>query len=466
MGTLRALLDLSEGSLLANQSALDITANNVANANTVGYTAKVATWQENDVVSLSPKTNSGEGASVTAISQRDPVLNHRVQQQTQLVSASSAESTALSQLETVFGISSGSNSSVSTAIGKGIDSLFNSLSSLQASPSDPSIRRGVLNAASTLAGDFNNASTQIAQQTSSLNLQVTGNVSQINSLTSSIATLNLQIATANGSDAGTLEDQRQQFLTQLSGFIGFDQTRTENNGLTLTTANGTPLVSEGKAYSLGVSAAGVNTNVVDSVGRDITSSITGGSLGGVLQARDHDLPAVLSSLDSLAYAIGTAVNTQNAAGLDANGNPGGVVFTLPTSSSGAAATIASAITDPNAIAAASVGQGPTGGGNAAALSALSNAALVSGQSASAFYASFLTGLGSTVARVADENTTQNASLTQLSTQQSALSSVSLDQEAANLTQYERSYNAAAKIFAIVNQLMAVAINLGQQTTVA
>jgi flagellar hook-associated protein 1 FlgK len=77
----------------------------------------------------------------------------------------------------------------------------------------------------------------------------------------------------------------------------------------------------------------------------------------------------------------------------------------------------------------------------------------------------LTQLGDMVSGVSNENTTQKASLTQLTTQQSSLSSVSLDQEAANLTLYERSYEAASKVFTIVDQLMASALNLGEETTV-
>jgi len=84
MGTLTALLNLSHNSLEANQAALDITSNNVANANTPGYTDEVATWQENDSVQLSANARVGEGASVSAVSQRDPVLNQQVNNQTQL----------------------------------------------------------------------------------------------------------------------------------------------------------------------------------------------------------------------------------------------------------------------------------------------------------------------------------------------------------------------------------------------
>jgi flagellar hook-associated protein 1 FlgK len=466
MGTLTALLNLSQSALQANQAAIDIASNNVANANTPGYTDQVATWQENDTVVLSGTAGQGEGASVRAVSQRDPVLNQRVQQQTQLEASSSAESTALSALQSVFGITSTSTSSVSTTIGTSIDSFFNSLSALEASPSDSSVRQGVLSAATAMASEFNGAANQISQQSAGLNQQVSGVVGQVNSLTSSIAALNLQIESSNPtSDAGTLEDQRQQDLTQLSQYIGFDQTKTENNGLTLTTANGALLVSEGQSFALGTAVVNGNVSVISSTGQDMTSALTGGSLGGMLQARDHDLPQIASALDSLAYAIGSAVNTQNQAGLDANGNPGAAIFALPASSAGAAASISVVAASPDGIAAAAVGEGASGDTNATALNGLANTALLGGQTAAASYALLLTQLGSAVASVSDENTTQQASLAQLTTQQSSQSSVSLDQEAANLTLYERSYAAAAKVFTIVDQLMASALNLGEEATV-
>ena len=467
MGTLTGLLYLSQNSLEANQAALDITANNVANANTPGYSNEVATWHELDTVSLSHNSASGMGATVSALSQRNPVLNQRVQQQTQAAAASSTEGAALGDLQSIFGLSSNSRSSTSTTLGTDINSFFNSFSALQASPSNVSVRQGVLSVAATLATDFNSASSAIAQQTASLNQQATGIVSNINSLLTSIAQLNVQIEGASPSaDAGTLEDQRQQDLTQLSGLIGFDQIKTENNGLTLTAANGQPLVSEGKAFPLSTALVNGSVNIVAASGVNITATLTGGQLGGILTARDQDLPQALTALDSLAYSIGSAVNTQNRAGLDANGNPGGVLFNLPVNASGAASTISLATLDPTAIAAAATNEGVSGGSNAAALLAIANANVVNGQTATSFFAGFLTQLGSKAAQVQQQNTTQQASLSQLTAQQSAQSSVSLDQEAANLTMYERSYAAAAKVFSIVDQMMAVALNLGEQTTVS
>lgn len=467
MGSLTALLSMSQNALEANQAAIDITSNNVANQNTPGYTRQVATWQESDSISLSGGTSVSGGASVTAVSQRDRVLDQRVEQQTQTQASTGAESTALGQLQAVFGLSATSTSASSTTIGSDVDAFFNSLSTLQASPSDNSARQGVLSAAAALASDLNSASSQLSAQTNSLNQQAVSVVGQVNSLTASIAVLNKQItSTSPTGDAGTLEDERQQDLTQLSQLVGFNQTRTENNGISLSTANGAPLVIEGQSFALGTTMSAGNIAVTAANGQDITSGISGGQLGGTLEARDGALATAATALDTLAYAIGSAVNAQNAAGVDANGNPGGAIFTLPASSVGAAAAIALATTDPNAIAAAAVGEGSSGGTNATALSALGQAALVDGQTASTFFASFLTQVGSAAASATNNNTVQQASLTQLTTQQSSLSGVSLDEEAANLTQYQRSYEAAAKVFSIVDQLLASALNLGEETTVS
>jgi flagellar hook-associated protein 1 FlgK len=296
---------------------------------------------------------------------------------------------------------------------------------------------------------------------------VTNTVGQINSLTANIASLNQQISkvSPNG-DAGVLEDQRQAAIAQLSQLVGLDQITTEQNGITLTTSSGEVLVSGNQSYALSTSQVSGVTHILagpDAV--DVTSSIAGGSLGGMLQARDQTLPGFANSLDSLAYAIGTQVNTENAAGLDGNGNPGGPLFTLTGIVAGAAGAIALATNDPASVAAAAPGEGATGNSNAIALAGLAGGAIVSGQTPSSFYASFLAQIGTAVSSATADNAVQQAALTQLTSQRDAISGVSLDQEAANLTQYQRSYEAAAKVFSIVNQLLADALNLGVSTAV-
>jgi flagellar hook-associated protein 1 FlgK len=197
----------------------------------------------------------------------------------------------------------------------------------------------------------------------------------------------------------------------------------------------------------------------------VTSNLTGGDLGGVLQARHQLLPGYQSALDNLAFAVGTQVNQQNALGVDGNGNPGAAVFSLPPAPTGAAALIQVATANPKAVAAAGTGEGSAGNTNASALANLSSANIVNGQTASGFLASFLGQIGSDTSAAMTDNSAQQATLTQLTTQRDSLSGVSLDEEASNLTQYQRAYQAASQVFNIANSIMASAINLGVQTTV-
>jgi flagellar hook-associated protein 1 FlgK len=466
MGTLTSVLDISREALLADQVALNVTASNVANQNTAGYTNEVVSFQSTDAVTLSGSTY-GAGVTASAVSQRDRVLEQRVQQQTQTEAQSGALESALQQVQNIFGLSSTSTSASSTQLGTDINSFFSSLSALTSNPSDTATRQSVLSAANTLAGDFNSTANQLAQVSSSLNQQVVGDVNQVNSLTTTIASLNAQIASISpNADAGTLEDQRQLAIAQLSQLVGLDQISTPQNGITLTTSSGAVLVSGNESFAVSTTQVGGNTDVLaGDPPQDVTSNLTGGDLGGVLQARDTELPAYSSALDSLAYGIGTQVNQQNELGVDSSGNPGQAIFTLPGSQVGAAASIQVLPTDPGAIAAATSGEGSAANDNATALANLSTANIVGSQTASGFLASFLGQIGSDTAGATTNNTAQQATLTQLTTQRDSLSGVSLDEEASNLTQYQRSYQAASQVFNIVDTLMASAINLGVETTV-
>jgi len=469
MGTLTSLLNIASEALLADQAALNATANNVANQNTPGYTREVVSFQSGDSVSLSGESQSS-GVTATVSSLRDRVLEQRVQQQTQTTTQSAALQTALQQVESIFGLTSdstGSGAVASSQLGTAVDGFFSSLSSLEANPSDTATRQQVLTAASALAGAFNTASSQMSQVSASLNQQVTGDVGQINSLTSSIASLNAKIASSSpNGDAGTLEDQRQEDIDQLSQLVGLDQISTSQNGISLTTSGGAVLVSGDQSFQVSATQVAGNTDVLaGDPPQDVTSNLTGGDLGGALQARDQYLPSYSSALDNLAFSLGTAVNQQNEQGIDSSGNPGQAIFSLPGSSAGSAASISVSATAPGAVAAASVGEGTSGNDNATALADLSTTNVVGGQTATGFLASFLDQVGSDASAVTTDNTTQQATLTQLTTQRDSLSAVSSDEEAANLTQYQRSYQASSQVFSIVDTLMASAINLGEETTV-
>jgi flagellar hook-associated protein 1 len=474
MATISTAFDIATGALDADQSALDIVANNTANANTPGYTLEMPAWEQNDSVSLNG-VNFGMGVTLTgAESQRSLVLDEAMQQQTQAENASSARLTALNQMQALFSgaTSAGTDTSASSGIGSDLTNLFDSLSSLESSPADDALREQVLSAAGTLASDFNGAASQLESQRTSLDEQGQSVVAQANTLLTNIAQLNLQIETTSpNADAGTLEDQREQDLTELSQLIGIRTVTTENNGLTVTTVGGALLVSEGQAFQITDGENDGVTHYYDSLGDDVTSDLTsgGGELGGILTARDQDIPQTESSLDQLAYAVATQLNTQNAAGVDLNGNAGAAIFSLPAGATeadpaGSAAGITVIMTDPSEIAAAGAGQGTSDNTNATAMANIANQAIVNGTTASQDYSDFVTSLGSLVTEVSGENTAQNAALTQLQNQIGSLSGVNLNDEAAQLETLEQSYEAASKLFTSLDEVMTAALNLGVQTT--
>src|SRR5208282_5321206 len=164
---------------------------------------------------------------------------------------SSSRLTALNSMQALFTPDSGSSSSTAGDIGSDITSFFDSFSSLESDPTDNALREQVLSSASTLACDISSAANSLSAQSTALDQDASGCISQVNSLTGAIAQLNLEIQSASpDADAGTLEDQRQQDLSQLSQLIGINQVSTDNNGLSITTTSGQLLVSEGQNFQL------------------------------------------------------------------------------------------------------------------------------------------------------------------------------------------------------------------------
>ncbi len=457
MGTLSGLLSVTTSALLANQTALNTTAENISNQNTAGYTRRVATFSEGDLVTVGAGNQPGVRATVS--STRDGVLLKSVQQATEASSASSARTSALDALQNLFKVdASGDDAS---GIGAAITTFFNAASSLAGSPNDSTARQSLYSAAQTVATTLNRTAGQITAQTVALNQQVTDSVKQVNVLTSQIAALNQKITSA-GSTSGnsTLVDQRDTLVTSLSKLVDVNTISSTDGTLDLALSNGTQLVGGTVSQPL---ATGIVSGTVQiyaaaaAGGGNVTGAIRGGSIGGVLQARDSDLPAISSQLDTLASAISNAVNTQNAAGTTASGIAGAPIFSGAT-----AATLTVVATDGSAFAAAGAG----GSSNALALGGLQDTALVGGQTPSGAFSSLISGLGQTAATASTQSSADAAVLTQTSTQLDQTMGVSLDQEGSNLTQYQRAYEAAAKVLSIVNELMAQAINLGEQTTVS
>ncbi|MGA8202184.1 MAG: flagellar hook-associated protein FlgK, partial [Candidatus Sulfotelmatobacter sp.] len=323
-----------------------------------------------------------------------------------------------------------------------------------------SLRQGVLTAAGNLASSFNTKANSLTQQQNSLDLSVVQQVGQINQLTAQIATLNGQVANLQnvGENAGTFIDQRQQAIDQLSSLVNVSVIPSDNT-LTLITGNGAPLVTGQQSFQLQTQALPSGLHDVYSQGNDITSQLTSGQLGGTIQARDQEIPQTLTQLDTLAAGLANAVNTVQAGGFDLNGNAGTNLFTAPAASgAGAAANLSVAITDPSLIAASSDGTAGSNG-NAEAMYALNSQPVVSGQNPSDYYSGIVFDIGNDASNASAEQTASGLVLQQLNDQRASISGVSLDEEAANMVQYQDAYSASAQVITTINDMMYAVIQM-------
>lgn len=468
MSSIAGLLDLARSTLLADQTALSATANNVANQNTPGYTAERVNWSAGDTVTLTGQGGQAESSpaapNIATQSLRDRVLEQRVQQGTQSQAESSTRASVLSSIEGVFSLGGAKNTG-STQLGTTLDALFASFASFASSPGSVPARQAVIAAAGAVVSAFNAAANGLTQISNGINGELSNSASLVNGLTANIASLNARIgALSPNSDAGGLEDQRQGAIAQLSQYVGLNQVRTESNGITLTTTSGILLVAGDQSFALHTSVVGANTVVTGTGGTGQT--LTGGSIGGSLLAQTQDIVAVSTALDALAFRVGNAINNANQAGITMTGSGGTLIFSLPATVTGAAGAMGMNSTNPVVLAAAAVGEGATGNTNANLLAGLNQLPDGSGATVSDQLAAMLGSVGGLSAALKTQTDVQTASLTQLTTQRDSISGVNLDTEASNLTQYQRAYEAAAKLFSIVDTLLAASINLGTLTTVS
>ena len=457
MTGLNTSMDIAVQALQAEQGALSVTSNNISNVNTPGYSRQVAVFDEAPTFQQGSETIGGGVTLQQFQSVRDQLLQLRLYEETQQQGNSQTQLNSLNQIEGIF-------SDPTQGVGGALSAFFNSLNQLSTNPTDSSARQQVLTAANNLANSFHQAVSSLGTIQSGLDQSVPQTVDQINRLTSQIATLNGQVAQDQGlgQDPGTTQDQRDELIRQLSSLVNVSVTQTEH-GLTLTTANGVPLVVAGQSFALqsGTGSTG-SQDVFSAQGQDITSQIQGGKLGGTLQVRDQAIPQLLSQLNDLASQFATAFNTQHQAGFDLSGNAGQNFFTPLASATNAAANFGVAITDPSLIAASSDGSAGSNG-NLTPLIALSNQQLPSGSTPVGMYSNLVLQVGNLGANAQSDVNASNLSVQQITDQRSAVSGVSVDEESTNMINYQRAYEAAARVVTTVDEMTQTVLAMGSGT---
>lgn len=216
MGTLNTALSIAIGSLDADQGAIAVTTNNLANANTPGYDRQIVNFSENAPIEVG---NLVFGAGVTlqqAQSVRSNVLQLQLNQEMQTSGQLDSFVNGMSQVQTLF------NETAGTGLQTPLSAFFSSFQQLSTNPANSSLRVGVISAAQNLATAFNQASSALTTQQSDLNQSVQQSVSQVNTYSSQIAQLNNQI-TSLTQNRGRPEHADRAARRRLAEFVQRDR---------------------------------------------------------------------------------------------------------------------------------------------------------------------------------------------------------------------------------------------------
>ncbi len=471
MGGLFSSLNSSVSALRTIESALAVSQNNVSNASTPGYARQVAQL-EAQPFDLSKGFSGGVQYGGTQSTQNE-YLNQAVRTQLSAQGYFTGESNPLASIQSLFDVSGQSGLTGS------LNSLFQSFSAWAATPNNTTAQ-AVLNQAQSVAQSFQSASASLSQITNNVNQQITSSVSQINNLTAAIQQANIAIANNTTADAG-LDANLHANLESLSQIADVTVSFAPNGTATVLLGGQTPLVIGAQQYTIQASFApsGSSTipnatpdaHILDSSGQDITSHISQGSLGGLLNVRNNVLPSLQGdgqqqgALNQLAQQVADRVNSILTSAQTTGGQPGSPLFTYGAGSpAGIAQTLA---LDPNITAAtlAPVNPGPPVVANGAALqlaglgSSTAPADQIAGQTMLQFLSNMATQAGQSAADAQAGSNLHAQLLAQSRSLQTQVSGVSLDAEAAQVLQLQQGYQAAGKMVSVINTLSDALLNM-------
>jgi flagellar hook-associated protein 1 FlgK len=454
MADLFTSLSAVSRALAAQQTGLSVTGQNIANVNTPGYTRRTAE------LSASPPVDAhsaGNGVDVVGIrAERSDLLEAQLRHERPAQGREAAMADSLSKIEAALG-------RPGSAVDSNLTKFFNAFSQLAQDPTSSVARQQVVVQAQALTSAFNDVSARLAYAQRDADAQVRANVDQINALATQIASLNAAMSSVSPSGGEALRDKLGVALSTLSGLIDIGVVGRPDGGADVSVGNGHALVIGANTYTLGTSPrAGSGFADLTSNGATITTAVTGGRVGGLLQVRDQLLPGYQLRLDQLANGVATSVNTAHRAGYDLTGTAGIDFFVAPATVAGSASTMAvspSIIANGNLIAAAAT---PTPGDNQNArnITNLQQTPIAGGTTNPVdTWAALVYRVGADAQTAMNERAGRDEIMTQLQTLRDQISGVSLDEEAANMMKFQRAYEASARYFSAVDASLNVLMQM-------
>lgn len=472
-------LNIGLSAVQAQQRAMELVGQNVANANTPGYSRQrvnltPATTQLNPTLEGYPSPPStGSGVDVVSIRRVSTgVLARQLRNETASLREWEARQDGLTRIEGVFQDLSGQG------LNSTLDAFWSAWRELAATPDETGARLTVIERGQQVAQQFNVIASRLTELQAGLDDQASTLVEQVNGKAEEVAKLNHQIrlAVAMDQQPNELLDRRDQLVKEIVETTGATveehvDTEGANWGVKIK-LGGEYLVdidpSQGTADDVFISNAlatreDTGTLVIQwAGGADISQTELGGQLRGLLEVRNTAIPEQLSRLDSLAQALEDGVNAQHTSGYDADGNAGLDFF---SGSDASDLTVNSLITGDatpaRRIAAASTTGAPADGSNALELARVAEDSTLTGlggNTIGGFHHQLVVDLGLNVEEADKQVQGQESVVAFLNNQREAIAGVSLDEEAVNLIKAQRAFHAAARVITSMDELLGRLIN--------
>jgi len=317
--------------LLAFQTALDTISNNIANVNTPGYSVERANLVTN------PPSPTSQGWIGNGVSVNDVTRSYSDFLDAQTRAATSS----YNQFNTLSGLANSINNMLadsSNGLSATLQSFSQAIQTMASSPSQTSGRQAVLDKLQSVISQFQSYQNTLTQLGNQVNTQIQSETSTVSSLAQGIASLNQHIMAASHNGTGQppndLLDQRNALIDQLSQHLDVNTVAQSDGSVSVFVGSGQALVVGGTAASLTAGRDQFGSGQLEvslqssSTSTDITSELSGGSLGGLLQFRSQmEIPGQ-NALGQAAVTLTNLLNTQNAAGLDQNGNIGAALLAV------------------------------------------------------------------------------------------------------------------------------------------
>lgn len=461
MSGLFGVLRTGASGLVAGQAGVQVASQNVANANTEGYSRRIVSLEP-----LGPSPLAGVRAS-GARRIVDELLERRMLGAESSEGEGRARMRALGVLDAVFAEGPGS-------IGDAFDRFQSALADLAASPHERAPRVSLLETADQLARAFRATAAELDRARTDANAQITQEVEQVNARLREIAELGKRIGeyeAARGREASDLRDRRDQLVREVARAVPVKVIEDRTGAVSLLLGGSRALVSpDATVHELRATPDPTSGDVriarlSAGVSEDVGALLVSGTIGGLLAARDGALAQAREAVDRLAYDLASAYDAVHAAGVGLDGGTGRSLFEPPPVVDGAASSLRlSADVDgrPERIAAAlDPAALPGDDRNALELLSIADADVASGgtQTVMEAYGALVATAGAAVRDAEAQAEHAEDVAAQIASLRSSTSGVSTDEEMISLMQFQRAYQASLQVVRTADEMLAELMSL-------